>query len=71
MWSVLSVTSPIIFFLEVQLAELEGGRNVATILEEGKVLQKNLNPQVFTEILEAVGRTDLAKKLEIFIYPCK
>lgn len=67
MWK-LSVTSPIIFFLESQL---ESGRNVAAILEEGKVLQKNLNPQVFTEILEAVGRNDLAKKLEIFIYPCK
>lgn len=67
MWN-LSVTSPIMFFLESQL---ESGRNVATILEEGKVLQKNLNPQVFTEILEAVGRNDLAKKLEIFIYPCK
>ena len=67
MWNI-SVTSPIMFFLESQL---ESGRNVATILEEGKVLQKNLNPQVFTEILEAVGRNDLAKKLEIFIYPCK
>ena len=57
--------------LENNLPELEKGTNVATIFEEGKVLQKIRNTYVFKKTLEFVGRNDLAKKLEIFIYPGK
>ena len=63
--------SPIIFFLEIQLTELETGENIAAILERGKVSRKIRTAQLFQESLEAIGRNDLGKKLDLFIYPGK
>ena len=58
-------------FIEIQLTELEAGENIAKILEDEKVLQKIRKARLFQESLEAVGRNDLGKKLDQFIYTGK
>ena len=61
------VQLPHYFFLEDQLAELQTGEDVAIIFEEGNFLQENLDKQLFKEVLQTIGRNDLANKLEIYI----
>lgn len=58
-------------FIEIQLTELEAGENIAKILEDEKVLQNIRKARLFQESLEAVGRNDLGKKLDQFIYTGK
>ena len=52
------------FFLESQLARLENGFDVARLFQEEKLLQKNRNRNKFKVVLQDVGRTDLAVRLE-------
>ena len=52
------------FFSESQLSKLGNGFDVARLFQEEKLLQKNCNIHKFKEILQVVGRTDLAVKLE-------
>ena len=55
--------------MENEFAELKTGENVAIILDGGNVLMKIKNMLVFKESLEAVGRNDLATRLDEFLYP--
>ena len=55
------------FFAVYQLAELETGKDVQILLKEGNFLEEDLNRRTFKKILQAIGRNDLATKLETYI----
>ena len=55
------------FFLEDQLADLETREDVGIVLEDGNFLDENRDRYVFQIALQAVGRYDLATKLEIYL----
>ena len=55
------------FFLEDQLADLETREDVGIVLEDGNFLDENRDRYVFQIALQAIGRYDLATKLEIYL----
>ena len=55
------------FFLEDQLADLETREDVGIVLADGNFLDENRDRYVFQIALQAVGRYDLATKLEIYL----
>ena len=55
------------FFLEDQLADWKTREDVGIVLEDGNFLDENRDRYVFQIALQAVGRYDLATKLEIYL----
>ena len=49
------------------MAELEIGIDVEILLKKGSFLEDDLNRYTFKKVLQAIGRNDLATKLEIYI----
>ena len=49
-------------FTQDQQVDLQTGKDIATILEEGKFLQQKEDRNVFKKVLEIIRRNDLAKK---------
>ena len=58
-------------FLEEQLKDMETGEDVAIIFKEGHWLQGKQDRQTFKEALQIIGRSDLAKKLDIYVAASK
>lgn len=50
---------------------METGEDVAIILEDGNFLEENQDRYVLQIALQAVGRNDLATKLEIYLAASK
>ena len=55
------------FFVEDQLAELETGEDVAIFLKKDNLLEDNLFRENFKEILQMIGRNDLARNFKIYL----
>lgn len=55
------------FFVEDQLAEFETGEDVAIFLKKDNLLEDNLFRENFKEILQMIGRNDLARNFEIYL----
>ena len=52
------------YSLEEQLTELQTGQDLAIIFKDGNFLQKYRDRKVFKEVLQIVGKTDLAVNVE-------
>ena len=52
------------YSLEEHLTELQTGQDLAIIFKDGNFLQKYRDRKVFKEVLQIVGKTDLAVNLE-------
>ena len=49
------------------MAELETGKDVQILLKERNFLEDDLDRHTFKKVLQAIGRNDLATKIEIYI----
>lgn len=49
-------------FTQDQQVDLQTGKDIATIFEEGKFSQQKEDRNVFKKVLEIIRRNDLAKK---------
>ena len=50
---------------------MKTGEDVAIIFKEGHWLQGKQDRQIFKEALQIIGRSDLAKKLDIYVAASK
>lgn len=56
-----------ILFVEDALAELETGEDLEIVLEQENILEDDRDKKTFKEILQSIGRRDLATKMEIYL----
>lgn len=56
-----------ILFVEDALAELETGEDLEIVLEQENLLEDDRDKKTFKEILQSIGRRDLATKMEIYL----
>lgn len=56
-----------ILFVENALAELETGEDLEIVLEQENILDDDRDKKTFKEILQSIGRRDLATKMEIYL----
>ena len=56
-----------ILFVEDALAELETGEDLEIVLEQENILDDDRDKKTFKEILQSIGRRDLATKMEIYL----
>lgn len=56
-----------ILFVEDALAELETGEDLEIVLEQENILEDDRDKKTFKDILQSIGRRDLATKMEIYL----
>ena len=56
-----------ILFVEDALEELETGEDLEIVLEQENLLEHDGDKKTFQEVLQSIGRKDLATKMEIYL----
>ena len=56
-----------ILFVEDALEELETGEDLEIVLEQENLLEHDEDKKTFKEVLQSIGRKDLATKMEVYL----
>ena len=56
-----------ILFAEDALEELETGEDLEIVLEQENLLEHDEDKKTFKEVLQSIGRKDLATKMEVYL----
>ena len=54
-------------FVEDALEELETGEDLEIVLEQENLLEHDEDKKTFKEVLQSIGRKDLATKMEVYL----